>query len=64
MALATPYFLYNKDETTTLDATFLASISEKADRYVIYADNCIMPQKFLFDHDITFKKIPRDIRRF
>jgi adenine-specific DNA-methyltransferase len=58
------YFLYNKDETTTLDATFLASISEKADRYVIYADNCTMPQKFLFDHDITFKKIPRDIRRF
>ncbi len=58
------YFLYNKNETTTLDATFLASISEKADRYVIYADNCIMPQKFLFDHDITFKKIPRDIRRF
>lgn len=58
------YFLYNKDETTTLDVTFLASISEKADRYVIYADNCIMPQKFLFDHDITFKKIPRDIRRF
>ena len=58
------YFLYNKDETTTLDATFLASISEKADRYVIYADNYIMPQKFLFDHDITFKKIPRDIRRF
>lgn len=58
------YFLYNKDETTTLGATFLASISEKADRYVIYADNCIMPQKFLFDHDITFKKIPRDIRRF
>lgn len=58
------YFLYNKDETTTLDATFLASISEKADRYVIYADNCVMPQKFLFDHDITFKKIPRDIRRF
>lgn len=58
------YFVYNKDETTTLDATFLASISEKADRYVIYADNCTMPQKFLFDHDITFKKIPRDIRRF
>lgn len=58
------YFVYNKDETTTLDATFLASISEKADRYIIYADNCIMPQKFLFDHDITFKKIPRDIRRF
>lgn len=58
------YFVYNKDETTTLDATFLASISEKADRYVIYADNCVMPQKFLFDHDITFKKIPRDIRRF
>ena len=58
------YVLYNKDETPTLDATFLASISEKADRYVIYADNCIMPQKFLFNHDITFKKIPRDIRRF
>ncbi|MEE1276631.1 MAG: site-specific DNA-methyltransferase [Fibrobacteraceae bacterium] len=58
------YFFYNKSETTTLDTTFLASISEKAERYVIYADNCIMPQKFLFDHNITFKKIPRDIRRF
>lgn len=58
------YFVYSKDKTTTLDSKFLASISEKSDRYVIYADNCIMPQKFLFDHDITFKKIPRDIRRF
>lgn len=58
------YFVYSKDKTTTLDSKFLASISEKADRYVIYADNCVMPQKFLFDHDITFKKIPRDIRRF
>lgn len=58
------YFVYNKDKTTTLDSKFLASISEKSERYVIYADNCILPQKFLFDHDITFKKIPRDIRRF
>lgn len=58
------YFLYSKSETTTLDSEFLASISEKAERYVIYADNCILPQKFLFSHDITFKKIPRDIRRF
>ena len=58
------YFVYSKDKTTTLDSKFLASISEKSDRYVIYADNCVMPQKFLFDHDITFKKIPRDIRRF
>ena len=58
------YFVYSKDKTTTLDSKFLASISIKSDRYVIYADNCVMPQKFLFDHDITFKKIPRDIRRF
>ena len=58
------YFVYSKDKTTTLDSKFLASISEKSDRYVIYADNCVMPQKFLFDHDITFKKIPRDIQRF
>ena len=58
------YFVYSKSETTTLDSKFLASISEKAERYVIYADNCVLPQKFLFNHDITFKKIPRDIRRF
>ncbi|MGM9983820.1 MAG: site-specific DNA-methyltransferase [Fibrobacter intestinalis] len=58
------YFVYSKDKTTSLDSKFLASISEKSERYVIYADNCILPQKFLFDHDITFKKIPRDIRRF
>ncbi len=58
------YLFYKRAEVTTLDAEFLGSIGEAAERYVIYADNCVLSKDFLFRHGITFKKIPRDVRKF
>ncbi len=58
------YFVYEKERLTVLDYDTLALLKTKAAHYVIYADNCILPQHFLEEHHITFKKIPRDISRF
>ncbi|WP_405341050.1 site-specific DNA-methyltransferase [Fibrobacter sp.] len=58
------YFFYKKNEITTLDFRFLSTIHTKSERYVIFADNCVLPKDFLFKHNIIFKKIPRDVRRF
>lgn len=58
------YFYYDKDNLTTLDLDFLSGIQIKADQYVIYADNCLLPKEFMAKHSIIFKKIPRDITRF
>lgn len=58
------YFYYEKDETTTLDKAFLNTITARADQYTIYADNCLLSVEFMQANHITFKKIPRDIRRF
>ena len=58
------YLFYKKKEITTLDFDFLSTIQMPSKRYVIYADNCVLPKDFLFEHNITFKKIPRDVRKF
>jgi adenine-specific DNA-methyltransferase len=59
------YFIYDKDNLTTLDYETLAEyIQQKAERYIIYADNCLLPESFLREKNIEFKKIPRDITRF
>ncbi len=58
------YFYYERDSLTTLDHEFLETIEDKADQYVIYADNCLLSKKFMQEHNIVFKKIPRDISRF
>ncbi len=58
------YFHYEANETTTLNHTFLSTIKTKAEQYVIYADNCLLPKEFMLQHHLIFKKIPRDIRRF
>jgi len=58
------YFNYERDEVTTLDHAFLATIKTKAEQYVIYADNCLLTKDFMTRHNIIFKKIPRDITRF
>ena len=57
------YFYYERERVTTLDHTFLATIQTKAEGYTIYADLCAIPQETLRRHNITFKKIPRDIAR-
>lgn len=59
------YFIYERDSRTTVDYSLLAEhVKTKAERYVIYADNCLLPEKFMLEHNIEFKKIPRDITRF
>jgi len=58
------YFHYLKNEITTLNHEFLASIKTKAEQYVIYADNCVLTKAFMTKHHLIFKKIPRDITRF
>ena len=59
------YFIYDKKQLTTLDYDSLAeNIHQKSERYVIYADNCLLPESFLRSKNIEFKKIPRNITRF
>ena len=57
------YFHYEPDQVCVLDYDFLATIQEKADRYVVYADRCSLSDDELMKFGITFKKIPRDITR-
>ena len=57
------YFYYERESVTTLDHAFLATVQTKAEGYTIYADLCAIPQETLYKHNITFKKIPRDIAR-
>ena len=55
------YFHYEKGRATTLDISFLATIKSKAERYIIYADQCPLSDDTLNQYNIAFKKIPRDI---
>ena len=57
------YFHYDKENFTTLDAEFLRTIKIKAENYLIYADECEFGEEFLQSNKITFKKIPRDIKK-
>lgn len=57
------YFYYEPDQTTTLDRAFLNTIGQKAEQYVIYADNCLLSEEFMQHNHIIFKKIPRDIKK-
>ncbi len=58
------YFVYDKGSLTTLDYDLLSTIKTKAEQYIIYADNCLLPKEFMSRKNIIFKKIPRDISRF
>ena len=57
------YFHYEREQRTILNAAFLRSIEQKADRYLIYADECSLSEDFLSRNSISFKKIPRDIKK-
>lgn len=57
------YFYYEPEALTTLDYSFLATITDKQDGYVIYADMCAISDDELAEFGIAFKKIPRDIAR-
>ena len=58
------YFYYEKDKLTTLDLESLSIVKKKAEQYLIYADNCLLDKDYMLKHNIIFKKIPRDIKRF
>lgn len=66
-------FYYDRNRITTLDLDFLGTLNIKVllnegksrpELFVIYADKCALPKDFLYQHGITFKRIPRDITRF
>lgn len=62
---ATGYYLYyERDRLTTFSIDTLHIVTERAEQYVIYADVCTIPPQVLAAQNITFKKIPRDIKRF
>ena len=56
------YLAYNKNEPTTLNIEYLAKI-KKASSYVVYADACVLSEDTMMKYNITFKKIPRDIKK-
>ena len=57
------YFYYKREEITTLDYDFLATLPDRAGSMVIYADRCAIGEETLSGMGIVFKKIPRDITR-
>jgi adenine-specific DNA-methyltransferase len=57
------YFYYDNEHVTTLDHKFITTIDTIADSYIIYADICTISEKELQKHNITFKKVPRDITK-
>jgi len=57
------YFCYEKESTVKLNRALLRKLKTKAERYVIYADICLLDDSELEKYNITFKKIPRDIAR-
>jgi len=57
------YFFYERERLTTLNHQFLATIKDRAESYLIYADLCTIPDEELKQYNITFKKIPRDIAK-
>jgi adenine-specific DNA-methyltransferase len=58
------YFYYNKEAVTTLSYDTLDIIAERAEQYIVYADQCLIDKDDLMAKNIIFKKIPRDIRKF
>lgn len=58
------YFYYDSEKFTTLDLESLSIVKEKEEQYIIYADHCLLDPDYMLQHNIIFKKIPRDIKRF
>mgnify|MGYP002520899484 FL=1 len=59
------YFYYKQGEETVLDRAFLNTFTpaDQAEQYIIYADCCRLSRDFMLIHHITFKQIPRDIKK-
>jgi adenine-specific DNA-methyltransferase len=57
------YFYYERERIMALDKAFLETVRAQAERYVIYADKCLISEEELKAFRVVFKKIPRDIAR-
>lgn len=58
------FFAYERERSTCLNASFLAqALDYQADKYVIYADACLLSDEQLLKNNVKFKKIPRQIIR-
>lgn len=57
------YFCYEKDRTVSLNDGLLSILKPGFENYVVYADVCYIPDAYLKEHNIVFKKIPRDLGR-
>ncbi len=58
------YFYYEQNEETILTRENIGTIiKQKAESYIIYADACQIEKKFMETNNITFKRIPRDIKK-
>jgi adenine-specific DNA-methyltransferase len=57
------FFVWDDAKTTTLDLSLLNKLVKRSGRYLIYADQCALGEDFMRRHEITYKKIPRDITR-
>lgn len=62
---ATDYYFYYepKEETILTRENIGMIIKQKAEGYIIYADACQIEKKFMETNNITFKRIPRDIKK-
>ena len=58
------YFCYEKGTEVTLNRALLGKLKTRAERYVVYADVCLLDEAELEKFGIAFKKIPRDIGGF
>lgn len=61
------YFCFEPDRETVISASSLGKIiteAGKGERYVIYADSCLLSDQKLKRLGMIFKKIPRGIRKF
>jgi N12 class adenine-specific DNA methylase len=59
------YLVYHDDTIKSHNGAFLshevlAQIKEKSDNYVFYADALALSQEFMEQHNISFRKLPRD----
>ncbi|MBP5787410.1 MAG: site-specific DNA-methyltransferase, partial [Kiritimatiellae bacterium] len=57
------YFCYEKETEVKLNRALLGKLKTRAERYVVYADICLLDDLELGKCKVTFKKIPRDIAR-
>jgi len=55
------YFFFEVGENTELNFDTLSIIKSNAKRYIVYANNCLLPKEFLTQNNIQFKQIPKSI---